>query len=38
VTKTELPGVAQQQIEAHRRNDEDSGGDKGIQEIGIFEP
>ena len=38
VAKAELSRIAQQQIEAHRRDDEYSGGDKGIEKIGIFEP
>ena len=37
MTQVQLPGVAEQEIEAHRADDEDAGRDQGINQIGIAE-
>ena len=35
VAEAELAGIAEQQVEAHRGDDEDAGRDQRVQEIGI---
>ena len=38
VAEAELAGEAEQQIEAHRADDEDAGRDQRVQQIGIAQP
>jgi hypothetical protein len=38
VTEAELPGIAEQQVQAHRRNDENAGRDQDVQDVLVLQP
>src|ERR1700756_3726642 len=38
VTEAQLTGEAEQQVEAHRRDDKNARGDQRVQQIGIAQP